>query len=555
MKLIECVPNFSEGRDMAIIDQITAVIESVEGITLLDCDPGADTNRTVVTFVGAPESVEEASFQAIRKAAELIDMTCHTGEHSRQGATDVCPFIPVSEVSDEECIALSERVASRVGDELGIPVYMYEKSAKCPERVNLADIRKGEYEALPEKLKLPEWKPDYGPAKFVPRSGATVIGVRDFLIAYNINLNTGDVNKCKQIANKIREKGYHKKDSNGKVLKDEQGNKVEVPGLFKCCKATAWYIEEYRRAQITMNLTNYRVSPVHEVFDVVEKEALELGLRVTGSEIVGLLPKEAMLDMGRHYLRKQGVSTGVSDEVLIHTAILSLGLNDVSEFDPQEKIIEYAIQKRVLPELKVTEFLDVLSSESPAPGGGSVGALMGALSSSLSAMVSLLTFGKKGYEDSSAEMETIGMKGNVLKYRFIDLIDKDTEAFNRIMEAMKLKKKTDEEKAVRNEAIHAATIHAAKVPLETMKYSVESAVLAGQVIDKGNQNSLSDSAVALINAHGAALSAYYNVLINLKGLENDPVCAEILAEAGNLMAQAEEHFQTYRLVVEKKLNA
>ncbi len=404
MKLVECVPNFSEGRDIAKIDQITNEIKGTKGLKLLDVDPGKDTNRTVVTFIGAPDAVVEAAFKAIAKAAEVIDMSQHKGAHARMGATDVCPFIPVSGVTMEDCVELAKKLGERVGRDLEIPVYLYEKAASQPERANLANVRAGEYEGLSEKLEDPEWKPDFGPARFNARSGATVIGAREFLIAYNVNLNTRDKKTASDIAFAIREKGRLKRSADGKVVRNKEGKALRTPGKFKACKAVGWYMEDFGRAQISINLVNYKMTPPHMVFDECSRLAEDLGVRVTGSELVGLIPLEAMLQAGRYYLEKQGKTTGVPESELIHTAVLSMGLSDLYPFEPSKKIIEYQFDKgNTLTGMKIDHFTDLLSTDAPAPGGGSVAALCGALSSALSSMVAALTHGKKGYEESFEE--------------------------------------------------------------------------------------------------------------------------------------------------------
>ena len=549
-KIVECVPNFSEGRDMKIINAIVEEIKSTKDVYLLDVDPGEATNRTVVTFVGTPEGVKEAAFKAIKKAAELIDMRNHKGAHPRMGATDVCPFVPVKGVTMEECVQIAEEVAKRVGEELGIPVYLYEYASREDYRRNLADIREGEYEALPEKLKDPKWKPDFGPAEWnehVARTGATVIGARDFLIAYNINLNTTDKKLAHKVAKVIREKGYKKKMPDG--------TKQQIPGRLKYVKAIGWYIDEYRRAQISINLTNYHETPLWKVFEVAEEEASKIGLRVTGSEIVGLVPLEAILDAGRHFLEKQGKSTAIPERDIVHAAILSLGLDDVAPFDPDEKIIEYRIQKMAsknkLVSLPLFDFAEELSRDSPAPGGGSVAALSGALGAALASMVANLTYGKKKYAEVWEDMLRIGNKAQNLKYRFLELIDRDTEAFDAFMAAMKLPKKTEEERRLREIEIERATKKAIEVPLETLRLTREIVELSDELADKGNKNAVSDAGVSALSAYSAAYGAYMNVLINLSGISDEEYRNKIRAEADAILKEVKEKSER---VVEKVIS-
>ena len=549
MRLVECVPNFSEGRDMAIIDQITNEISTTEDVKLLDVDPGKDTNRTVVTFIGTPEGVVEAAFKAIAKAAEVIDMAKHHGAHARQGATDVCPFVPVSGVTMEDCVDLARKLGKRVGDELDIPVYLYENAATKPERQNLADVRSGEYEGLAEKLKDPEWKPDFGPAKFNSRAGAMAIGAREFLIAYNINLNTRDRAIAREIAFTIREKGRLKRGESGKVVRDENGKAIRTPGKFKACKAVGWYMEDFGRAQISINFVNYKITPPHIVFDECCKLAEQLGARVTGSELVGLIPLEALLQAGRHYLQKLGQTTGVPESELLHTAVLSLGLSDLYPFDEDKKIIEYQFDKGDgLTSMKMNDFTDLLSSDAPAPGGGSVAALCGGLSGALSSMVAALTHGKKGYEDAFDEMEAVGVKGQRLKDAFVADVDRDTEAFNKVMDAMRLPKKTDEDKAAQAAAIEEAIKEATLVPLGVLRRSLEAAKLARCVVERGNKNSVSDAGVAALSARTAAEGAYLNIVINLPGIEDESFKKKTMEEAKNLRREVVQHTEeTIRL--------
>jgi glutamate formiminotransferase/formiminotetrahydrofolate cyclodeaminase len=552
MKLVECVPNFSEGRDLAKIEQITAEIKSTEGVTLLDVDPGKDTNRTVVTMVGSPEAVVEAAFKAIAKAAEVIDMSQHKGAHARMGATDVCPFVPVSGVTMDDCVELARKLGKRVGEELGIPVYLYEHAATKPERRNLATVRAGEYEGLAEKLKDPEWKPDFGPAEFKPGPGATAMSAREFLIAYNINLNTRDTKIAKEIAFTIREKGRLKRDKNRKIVRDENGKGIRVPGKFKECKAVGWYMEDFGRAQISINFTNYKITPPHLVFDEACKLALELGARVTGSELVGLIPIQALLDAGRHYLKKQGKSTGVPVNELIHIAILSLGLSDLYPFEKETKIIEYCVKGgEKLVAMKVDDFADLLSTDAPAPGGGSVAALCGALSGALSAMVGALTHGKKGYEEAFDEAEAVSVEGQKLKDEFLADVDRDTDAFNKVMAAARLPKKTDEDKAARLAAMEEANKHATLVPLNVLKRTWEAAELARRIVSKGNKNSVSDAGVAALCARTAAEGAYLNVAINLPGIEDEKFRANTLKEAADVRKKVIKHTEETVSLAEK----
>lgn len=540
MRLMECVPNFSEGRDRQVLDAIAAAIRSVKNVALLDVDPGADTNRTVFTMAGEPEAVVEAAFLAIKKAAELIDMSKHHGEHPRMGATDVCPFIPISEMSMEECAEYARKLGKRVGEELGIPVYLYEQAASKPEWQNLATVRSGEYEALAEKAKDPAWKPDFGPHAFNARSGATAIGAREFLIAYNINLNTRDKKKAHDLALTIRESGKPARDAAGKLLKDEQGNKVNIPGLFQNCKAVGWYIDAYNRAQISINLTNYKVTPAHLVLDKVRELASEMGIQVTGSELVGLIPKAALLDSGLHYLNKMNESTGIPERMIMETAIQSMGLAELAPFDLDKKVIEYSIAKQdSLSELTISKFCDLLSTDAPAPGGGSVAALCTAISGALSAMVSNLTIDKKGYEKVREQAMDFAPMGQDIKLKAIACIDKDTDAFYEMMDAMRLPKKTEAEIELRNRELERTTQKAINVPMETLELSLDALKLADKVCAIGNINAISDAGVAGLTALAAAKAAYYNVLINLTSSTDDSFKTATLSRAQSLIKDCE----------------
>ena len=523
-QIVECVPNFSEGRDPVIIKQITDEILKIEGVKLLDVDPGADTNRTVVTMVGEPSAVVEAAFQAIKKASEVLDMRHHSGAHPRMGATDVCPFIPVSAISMDECVELAKILGKRVGEELNIPVYLYEFAATREDRRNLADIRAGEYEALPEKLKTPDFTPDFGPAAFNAKSGATVIGARKFLIAYNVNLNTRNRKIASDIALDIREQGRAKRDDDGKFVRDAEGNQILVPGTLPAVKAVGWYIDEYNMAQISMNLVDYDVTPMHVAFDEVCAQANRRGLRVTGSELVGLVPLNALLQTGAYFLKKQSGSTAVSEKELIRIAVQSMGLDEIGPFDPNEKIIEYQLKDKHQPSLvtmTVTDFADELASDSPAPGGGSVAALAGSLGAALVNMVGVLTHDKKGYEAATIEVESLSLAARSLKENLLKLVDEDTESFNQVMSAMRLPKKTDEQKSVRDLAILQATKVSASVPLRVMEACLEVVKLSARMAIIGNQNSLSDAGVGILMARAGLEGAAMNVLINLQGL-GDP---------------------------------
>lgn len=537
--IIECVPNFSEGRDMNIIKQITDEIETVEGVRLLDVDPGKATNRTVVTFVGNPQAVVDAAFLAIKKAGELIDMSKHTGEHPRMGATDVCPLIPVSGISMEETVEFAKQLAKRVGEEANIPVYLYEYAASAPYRTNLADIRSGEYEGLAAKIVKPEWKPDYGPAAFNARTGATVIGARDFLIAYNVNLNTTSTRRANAVAFDIREKGRQKKDDNGKVVKDANGEPVWVPGLLKNVKAIGWFIEEYGVAQISINLTNMNTTPLHVVFDTACERATARGLRVTGSELVGLVPLQALLEAGKYFLRKQQRSVGVGEAELVRIAIKSLGLDELGPFDPQKKIIEYRlrdIETKKLVDMTVTRFAQETASESPAPGGGSVSALCGAMGAALGTMVANLSSHKKGWDHRWEEFSDHAAHGQELMKEMLYLVDEDTNSFNAIMAAFGLPKATDEEKAARKAAIEAATIYAIKIPFRTMEVAFQAMDLAIQMAAKGNPNSVSDAGVGALCARTAVKGCYLNVRINAQDLKEHPEVKPLLARAEEINA-------------------
>jgi len=555
MKIVECVPNFSEGRNKETIKSITDEIEKVKDVKLLDVDPGTDTNRTVVTFIGTPEGVKEAAFQAIKKAAEVIDMTKHKGAHPRMGATDVCPFVPVSGITMEDCINIAKEVGKRVAEELNIPIYLYEEAAVSPDRKNLANVREGEYEGLPEKLKDPKWKPDFGKPVFNPKSGATIIGAREFLIAYNINLNTRDKKIANKIAFELRERGKAKRDKNGKIVRDKKGNIVRIPGRFKFIKAIGWYIPEYGIAQISINFTNYKVSPPHIVFDAAREEANKLGVRVTGSELVGLIPKEAMLEAGKYYLKKQGKCPGVPEKELIKMAVLSMGMNQIAPFKPEEKIIEYQIGKRdKLVDMKINDFTDELSTDSPAPGGGSVAALAGSLAGALSSMVANLTVGKKGYEKNFERMGETAIKSQEIKDTFLSLIDKDTEAFNQVMFAMRMSKKTDEEKKEREKAIQSATKEATYIPLEVMETCKSLIPLISDVAKYGNKNSISDAGVAALMGISAVESAFLNVLINLQNIKDEKFVKKIKEKAEDVKEDVKEKLEKIYEEVEKAVN-
>ncbi len=542
-QLIECVPNFSEGRDMSLIKQITDQIATVEAVSLLDVDPGKATNRTVVTFVGPPEDVLEAAVRAIRKASQLIDMRKHKGEHPRFGATDVCPLVPISRITMEETVELARRLAKRLGEELGTTVYCYEHAALSEQRQNLATVRAGEYEGLSEKLARPEWKPDFGPAEFNPRSGATAVGARDFLVAYNVNLNSTSTRRANAIAFDVREKGRVKREGGkpgGKPVLDESGSKIRIPGSLKAVKAIGWFIEEFGVAQISINLTNLNVTPVHVAFDEVCKRAEARGLRVTGSELVGLIPLQAMLDAGEYFLRKQQRSIGVSDQELIKIAVKSLGLDDLYPFKPEEKIIEYAIADRSprLVDMSVKDFVHTTASESPAPGGGSVAAAMGAMGAALATMVANLSSHKFGWDDRWEEFSEWAQKGKSCHDELLELIDDDTDAFNRIMEAFRRRKRTEQERADRNQAIQEATQHAIEVPFQIMKKAYESMEIIKTMALIGNPNSVSDAGVGALAARSAVIGAFLNVKINSASLNDKAFVAEIVAKGTEIEKEA-----------------
>ena len=543
-KIIECVPNFSEGRDMGIIKQITDVIESVDGVKLLDVDPGKDTNRTVVTFVGDPDAVCEAAFLSVKKASELIDMSKHHGAHPRMGATDVCPFVPVSGITMEETVIIARKVADRIGSELGIPVYCYENAALTEGRRNLASCRSGEYEGLKKKLSDPLWKPDFGPAIHNERSGATAVGARDFLVAFNVNLNTTSTRRANSIAYDIREKGRPKREGDpviGKILKDEKGDTIMIRGSLKSVKAIGWFIEEYGIAQISMNLTNIAVTPVHIAFDEVCKKAETRGIRVTGSELVGLIPLKSLLDAGRYFLEKQQRSLGVSDEELIKIAVRSMGLNDIHPFKPEEKIIEYVMgatnkQYRLIA-MSLKEFMDETASESPAPGGGSISAFMGAMGVALGTMVANLSGHKRGWDDRWQEFSVWAERGKAIQNSLLHLVDEDTNAFNGIMEAFALPKKSEEEKLVRDSAIQAATMNAIMVPFKVMETAYSGFELIKEMAEKGNPNSISDAGVGALAIRSCIKGAYLNVKINASGLHDKDFVNSIISKGEALVAK------------------
>jgi glutamate formiminotransferase/formiminotetrahydrofolate cyclodeaminase len=539
-KIIECVPNFSEGRDMEIIRQITDVIEAVDGVKLLDVDPGKDTNRTVVTFVGNPEAVSEATFRSVKKASEVIDMSKHHGAHPRMGATDVCPFIPVSGITMEETVSVAHKVAERIGNELGIPVYCYENAASKPERRNLANCRSGEYEGLRKKLSDPEWKPDFGPSVFNERAGATAVGARNFLVAFNVNLNTTSTRRANAIAYDVREKGRPEREGDkvtGKIVKDENGEKVMIPGSLKSVKAIGWYIKEYGIAQISMNLTNISVTPVHIAFDEVCRKADVRGVRVTGSELVGLIPLKSLLDSGRYFLARQQRSSGVSDDELIKIAIRSMGLNDIHQFKPEEKIIEFVmadISEHKLIDMSLKAFMDETASDSPAPGGGSVSAYMGALGVALGTMVANLSSHKRGWDEKWKEFSDWAEKGKAIQNSLLQMVDEDTRAFNRIMEAFSLPIKTEDDKKIKEIAIQEATKNAILVPLKLMETAYPGFELINEMISKGNPNSISDAGVGALALRACIKGAFLNVKINASGLNDKSFVTDVIARGAEL---------------------
>ena len=549
-QIIECVPNFSEGRDKNIINAITAEIEKGGEVKLLDVDPGEATNRTVVTFVGEPEAVVEAALRGMRKAAELIDMRHHHGAHPRMGATDVCPLIPVSGITLEECAGLARELARRASEELNIPCYCYETSAYTSERKNLAVCREGEYEGLAERMGKEDKGPDFGNRPFdegVARTGCTAVGARDFLIAVNFNLNTTSTRRANAIAFDVREKGRPQREGgkpNGKPMKDAEGNTIMIPGTLKSTKAIGWFIDEYGIAQVSMNITDMGVTPLHTAFDEVNRAAAARGIRVTGTEIVGLVPKRALIDAGKHYLRKQQRSLGIPESEIIKIAVKSMGLDELKPFDPKEKVIEYMLEAdnggKKLVDMTCRDFADETASESPAPGGGSISAYMGALAAALGTMVANLSAHKAGWDDRWEEFSDVAEKGRVLQDALIHLVDEDTEAFNRIMAVFAMPKKTEEEKTARKEALEAATLYATEVPLRTMKTACETFDILEAMASKGNPASVSDAGVGALAARAAVQGAYLNVKINAAGLKDRAVADKLLAEAQEVSQKADK---------------
>ena len=564
-QLIECVPNFSEGRDMNVINQITDEIRNSAGVRLLDVDPGEATNRTVVTFVGEPEAVMEAAFRAVRKASQLIDMRQHHGAHPRSGATDVLPLVPVAGITLEECAELARKLAKRLADELEIPCYCYEAAALKPERKNLAVVRRGEYEAIPERINDPAEAPDFGARPFdegVARTGCTNVGARDFLIAVNYNLNTTSTRRANAIAFDVREKGRPAREGNpitGKVKLDENGKKIMIPGTLKGTKGIGWYIEEYGIAQVSMNITNINVTPLHVAFDEVCRCAQNRGVLVTGTEIVGLVPERTLLEAGRYFLEKQQRSTGIPKEDIINIAIKSLGLSDLKPFNPREKVIEYLLEDengddKALVKMTVKGFAEETSRESPAPGGGSVAAYMGALGAALGTMVANLSSHKPGWDDRWEEFSRWADKGQALSDELLVLVDEDTRAFNKIMEAFGLPKKTDEDKRLRSEAIQAATLFATQVPLQTMQAAFGAFELCQAMAEFGNPNSVSDAGVGALAARAAVLGAGLNVKINAASLKDREAAEKMIAEAEQLIAEAQKKEAEIIGIVERKIN-
>ena len=562
-QLIECVPNFSEGRDMAVIKQITDEIEKIDGVTLLDVDPGAATNRTVVTFVGTPEEVIEAAVKAVKKASEIIDMRHHRGEHPRFGATDVCPLIPVSNITMDETVEYARKLAKRIGEELEIPVYCYENAAFTDVRRNLANCRSGEYEALAERITTEEWKPDFGPNVFNDRvagSGVTAVGARDFLVAFNVNLNTTSTRRANAIAFDVRERGRVKREGNpltGKIVKDEKGKPVMIPGSLKAVKGIGWFIEEYGVAQISMNLTNISITPVHIAFDEVCKKAEARGVRVTGSELVGLIPLEAMLEAGRYFLRKQKRSVGVDNDELIKIAIKSMGLDDLKPFDPKKRIIEYLLEegKNKLVDMSLTEFANETASESPAPGGGSISAYAGVLGVSLGTMVANLSSHKRGWDELWEEFSDWAAKGQNYKDQLLHLVDEDTNAFNKIMDAFGLPKKSEEEKKIRQNAIEEASKYAMEIPFKVMQASFESMEVMRAMAETGNPNSVSDAGVGALCALTAVEGAFLNVKINAGGIEDKAFTGDLLQRGEEIAKKAKSERDAIVAIVEEKIKS
>lgn len=560
-KLIECVPNISEGRDINIINQVTSEIEKVDGVKLLDVDPGATTNRTVITFVGEPEPVCEAAYRVVKKAAELIDMSQHHGAHPRQGATDVCPLIPVSNISMDEVVEYAHRLAHRLGNELQIPIYCYENAARIPERRNLAYCRTGEYESLSSRLGSDQWKPDFGPNCWndhVARTGATQVGARDFLVAINYNLNSTSTRRANAIAFDVREKGRPKREGgkpSGKPIKDENGETVMIPGTLKGTKAIGWYIEDYGIAQVSMNITSIKQTPVHVAFDEVCRCAANRGIRITGCEIVGLIPKSVLIDAGKHYLARQQRSLGVSEDEIMKVAIKSMGLDDLKPFNPKEKVIEFLIEddSKKLVDLTCVGFCEETASESPAPGGGSVSAMMGAMGASLGTMVANLTGGKAAYDDEWEKFSVVAEKGQAIKDELLRLVDEDTNAFNMIMNAFGLPKKTDEEKMARSAAIQEATRFATEVPFRTMQKSFEAFEICRAMVEWGNPASVTDGGVGALAARSAVIGAHLNVKINASSLKDESFKKEILDKAAAIEAAAIKEEAEILAIVNQKI--